>query len=106
MHDLHTIEWVVVKVRLMGVPESLALAAPGQVDARETLAPGEMAGVTSTAVLDRSARFEKASAHSGSPRASRRPLCPISRNSAFCPRCFRSTREAELLVPRRRPRRD
>ena len=43
--------WVVVKVRLLGLPESLSLAAPGDVDGRSEEPTPQMMGVTAGAVL-------------------------------------------------------
>jgi hypothetical protein len=101
VHDLHIDrEWVVVKVRLMGVPESLALAAPGQVDARETLAPGEMAGVTSTAVLRSLGEVRKGVGTFGITAS--QPQTAVPDLSKFCVLSAVlpvDAREAELLVP-------
>ena len=101
VHDLRIDrEWVVVKVRLMGVPESLVLAAPGQVDARETVAPGEMAGVTSTAILRSLGEVRKGVGTFGitasQPQTVVTDLSKFGVLSAVLPV---DARDAEILVP-------
>lgn len=53
VHDLRVDrDWLDVKVRLMGLPESLALPQPGQIDGRpDDTAPAPIMGVTTGAVL-------------------------------------------------------
>lgn len=93
-------EWVVAKVRLMGVPESLALAAPGQADARETVPPGEMAGVISTAVLRSLGEVRKGvgtfAITASQPQTAVPDLSKFGVLSAVLPV---DARDAEILVP-------
>jgi hypothetical protein len=93
-------EWVVAKVRLMGVSESLALAAPGQVDYRETAPPGEMAGVTSTAVLRSLGEVRKGvgtfAITASQPQTAAPDLSKFGVLSAVLPV---DARDAEILVP-------
>jgi hypothetical protein len=101
VHDLHIDrEWVVVKVRLMGVPESLALAAPGQLDTREIVPPGEMAGVVSTAVLRSLGEVRKGvgtfAITASQPQTVVTDLSKFGVLSAVLPV---DAREAEILVP-------
>jgi len=101
VHDLRVDrEWVVVKVRLMGLPEALALAQPGQVDTREVRGPAEMTGVVFGAVLRTIGEVRKGvgtfAITASQPQTVVTDLSKFGVVSAVLPV---DAREAEILVP-------